>query len=431
MPSRSTLVSEIQQLLTGERADPRAAQFVFLIPVAVELLLHLVADGPRQLLPLRLPHRAGPHARPVAIGKGWLSSRWTIWLPVLDMVALGVFRLSEGTAIGDRRRLPGDLARPAVRAQGRGDHHGHDAERLRRCPPSSCSGSPWIASRAITQVTLMAVICSGAVAMTAELWKAQVEQTRNSASRLERAMADVIEHRRLTRTIVNGVDVGLVAIDAKGAYDSMNPRHEDFMALAYPDGHGGRAGQIGFVYAADGSDPAQPRGHADLPGGPRRGLPRLPDLGRRGPGGATCPRRLLDAVLPHQRRLRWSRAGLPRHHRAGARRAHQGRVRRIGQPRAAHAVDLDHRLRRHHPRRHRGPSRRGARLPRSPSSATPGGCTGWSTTCSPPRCSRSPRSSTSSASRCRELLDRSAREAAKAASAAGLTFEIDVSGRAD
>ena len=41
MPSRSTLVSEIQQLLTGERADPRAAQLVFLIPVLVELLLHL------------------------------------------------------------------------------------------------------------------------------------------------------------------------------------------------------------------------------------------------------------------------------------------------------------------------------------------------------------------------------------------------------
>ena len=54
--------------------------------------------------------------------------------------------------------------------------------------------------------------------MTAELWKAQVEQTRQSTARLERAMADVIEQRRLTRTIVNGVDVGLVAIDAHGAY---------------------------------------------------------------------------------------------------------------------------------------------------------------------------------------------------------------------
>ena len=86
----------------------------------------------------------------------------------------------------------------------------------------------------VTQMTLMAVICSGAVAMTAEMWKAQVEQTRNSASRLELAMADAIEQRRLTRTIVNGVDVGLVALDATGAYDSMNPRHQEFLSWPTP-----------------------------------------------------------------------------------------------------------------------------------------------------------------------------------------------------
>lgn len=45
MSSRSTLVSEIQQLLTGEHADPRAAQGVFLVPVAVELLLRLFAPA--------------------------------------------------------------------------------------------------------------------------------------------------------------------------------------------------------------------------------------------------------------------------------------------------------------------------------------------------------------------------------------------------
>jgi two-component system phosphate regulon sensor histidine kinase PhoR len=104
----------------------------------------------------------------------------------------------------------------------------------------------------VTQLTLMAVICATAVATTATLWKTQVEQTRAGASRLERAVSDAIEQRRLTRTIVNGVDIGLVALDAHGVYDSMNPRHQDFMALAYPGGHDGVAGQSGFVYAADG-----------------------------------------------------------------------------------------------------------------------------------------------------------------------------------
>ena len=39
---RSTLVSEIRQLLVGEHADPRVAQGVFLVPVAEELMLQLL-----------------------------------------------------------------------------------------------------------------------------------------------------------------------------------------------------------------------------------------------------------------------------------------------------------------------------------------------------------------------------------------------------
>ena len=169
----------------------------------------------------------------------------------------------------------------------------------------------------VSQMTLMAVICSAAVAFVADLWKAQYEQARNSTARLELAMADVIEQRRLTRTIVNGVDVGLVALDAEGAYDSTNPRHEEFMALAYPDGHRGMAGQEGFVYAADGVTLLDQRGHAHHDGGAGRGVPRLPDLGRRGARRATGAGGLVVAVLPQQRRVRRRRARLPRHHRAG------------------------------------------------------------------------------------------------------------------
>ena len=252
MPSRSTLVSEIQQLLTGERADPRAAQFVFLIPVAVEVLLHLGSPtGLDNYFLVGSLIALVPTLASVAIGKGWLSSRWTIWLPVLDMVALGTFRMSEGSAIGIA------VAFPAIWL---GLQFGRKGVAITIVivlgafvlPTMLMYGFTLESLSRVTQVTLMAVICSGAVAMTAEMWKAQVEQTRNSASRLELAMADAIEQRRLTKTIVNGVDVGLVAIDATGAYDSMNPRHEDFMRLAYPEGHGGRAGQVGYVYDADG-----------------------------------------------------------------------------------------------------------------------------------------------------------------------------------
>ena len=66
-----------------------------------------------------------------------------------------------------------------------------------------------------------------------------------------------------------------------------------------------------------------------------------------------------------------------------------------------------------------------ARLPRHASSATPAGCTGWSTTSSPPPCSRSRRCSTCERVSVTQLLERSALEARKAAQAAGLDLELD------
>jgi two-component system phosphate regulon sensor histidine kinase PhoR len=252
MSSRSTLVSEIQQLLTGERADPRAAQALFLIPVLAEIVLRILA-----------PHdfdawffygtalMAVPTLGSVAIGKGLLSARWTIWIPILDVLVLGLYCLSDDTAIGIA------VCFPAIWL---GLQFGRRGVTLTTASVLASSVVPTFALQGFsteavsrtTQGTLMAVICAGAVAATAELWRAQVVQTRNSADRLERALADLIEQRRLTRTIVNSVDIGLVAIDPRGAYDQMNPRQHDFMQLAYPHGHHGMAGQTGFVYEADG-----------------------------------------------------------------------------------------------------------------------------------------------------------------------------------
>jgi two-component system phosphate regulon sensor histidine kinase PhoR len=253
MATRSTLVSEIQQLLTGERADPRAAQAVFLIPVIAELLLRVVAPvGLDSYFLYGSVVAAVPSIASIAIGKGLVNHRWTIWLPILDMVALAVYRLSDGTAVGIAVAFPAIWLGLQFGRRGVAVTAGTVLLAF-VVPTLVVFGFSTDAFSRITQVTLMAVICAVAVAMTAELWKAQVEKTRNSATRLELAMADVIEQRRLTRTIINGVDVGLVAIDAKGVYDSMNPRHQDFMDLAYPGGHGGMAGQRGHVFGEDGT----------------------------------------------------------------------------------------------------------------------------------------------------------------------------------
>jgi len=59
-------------------------------------------------------------------------------------------------------------------------------------------------------------------------------------------------HRLFNTAILDTVDVGLVLLDHTGAYRSHNRRHDDFMRLAYPDGHAGQAGQQGLVHGPDG-----------------------------------------------------------------------------------------------------------------------------------------------------------------------------------
>ncbi len=256
MASRSALVSEVQQLLTGERADPRAAQGLFLLPVAMELVIRtLVESGFDVYFLVGSLIVAVPTLGAVAIGTGVLGHRWTVALPVLDILALGSFRLSEPTAVGVAVVFPAIWLGLQFGRRGVWITTGMmlavfvlPTLLLQRLPVLE-------AISRISQMTLMAVICSAAVALTASLWQAQFHDARRSTARLELAMADLIEQRRLTRTIVNGVDVGLAALDAAGAYDSTNPRHEEFLALAHPDGATGTDVGTGFVYAADGVTP--------------------------------------------------------------------------------------------------------------------------------------------------------------------------------
>ncbi len=263
MPSRSPLVSEIRQLLTGERADPRAAQAVFLLPVLAELLLRLVVgtgfDGYFVAASLVV---AVATAGALLVGAGRVSHRWTILLPVLDIAALGVYRLSEPTAIAVAVVFPAIWLGLQFGARG----VLVTSAAVAVCfvvPTTSLLGLTLLdAVSRVTQMTLMAVICSAAVALVATLWRQEFEAARETAARLEVSMTDAVEQRRLIRTIVDHVDVGLVALDAHGVYDSTNPRHEQFLALAYPEGHGGVAGQAGHVFAADGVTPLE---HDEMP----------------------------------------------------------------------------------------------------------------------------------------------------------------------
>ncbi|MDO9457323.1 cell wall metabolism sensor histidine kinase WalK [Nocardioides sp.] len=69
---------------------------------------------------------------------------------------------------------------------------------------------------------------------------------------LARVVKDIERERLMGDALLESVDVGLVLIDGAGAYERMNRRHHDFLALAYPEGHRDQAGQVGLVYSADG-----------------------------------------------------------------------------------------------------------------------------------------------------------------------------------
>lgn len=66
------------------------------------------------------------------------------------------------------------------------------------------------------------------------------------------AVARAESERQVSTTILDTVDVGLLLLDAQGRYLRANKRHQDFIDLAFPDGHGGRAGQLGAIQHPDG-----------------------------------------------------------------------------------------------------------------------------------------------------------------------------------
>jgi signal transduction histidine kinase len=94
-------------------------------------------------------------------------------------------------------------------------------------------------------------MCAVTVAGTTQVWERQNHELEEQGHRLEQALADALANRALNEAIVTTVDVGLVALDRDGVYKVVNPRHHEFLDLTFPAGHNGRAGQLGYSYAAN------------------------------------------------------------------------------------------------------------------------------------------------------------------------------------
>ncbi|MDX6325622.1 MAG: hypothetical protein QOK15_1976 [Nocardioidaceae bacterium] len=253
----------VRQVVAAVR-KPLIRQVLLLVPLAAELLLRF-ALGHLSWTPYAV---WGLVLLLVATATAVVDARWAlpravgIAVLVLDLAGLGLMRLvPEGNGLGllvvlVAMWLGADL-------QLRGVVITMAVTLLLVSVPSVLyfGAGPASASRALL-ITVVGGMCSLTVAGATQVWARQNRELEAQGRRLEEALAEVIASRALTEAIVTTVDVGLVAIDAEGQITFTNPRHAEFLRLAFPDGHHGEAGQEGAVYAADRMTRLR---HGDLP----------------------------------------------------------------------------------------------------------------------------------------------------------------------
>jgi signal transduction histidine kinase len=253
-------------LRATDGADPRLTQGAFLVPVAA--LFGLIA--------LVTPERLGRPEVVLAAGLVLAASAlaflrgpagragWPVLLavPALDLAAVGLLRLLPSAgAVAALVVFPSILLGLALGRLGVALAALGSVVAL-TIPGFGLYGfglEGWTRGVVLPIIAGMAAMSTSA---TAGAWARQREQLQRQGADLERLLREMTQHRKLTDAIVNTVDVGLLAIGRDGAYNSMNPRHAEFMRIGYPAGHSGQAGAIGYAYTADQSAMLEPE---DMP----------------------------------------------------------------------------------------------------------------------------------------------------------------------
>lgn len=250
MRSRSALLRGIEQLLGRERADPRVAQYLFLLPVLVDLG-YVGLHASRTLDSLYVAGLAvvlGATVLATAVGRRWVDERLCFLVPVLDIVALGLLRQSSESAAS------GTIVFPAI-------WMGLQFGRRGVVGATTVAVGAFVVPMLVREESdaalidasehlLIALLCALVVAVTAELWQSKVAEAAEAQRMLERAVGDSADQRRFNEAILSSVDVGLVALGADGEVHSANPRHQRFVELVSQAG--GRLDQEGRTFGPDG-----------------------------------------------------------------------------------------------------------------------------------------------------------------------------------
>ena len=179
-----------------------------------------------------------------------------IAIPVLDLSGVLVFHLVPGGAI-----VGALVAVPALWLGGTYRWRGvlivatTGAVALTAGSLSSSSVATDSTLARTATIVVMAVVAAGAMASSVGVWLKQVARLESQAAELATALSDVRQQRAYVDAIVRTVEVGLAFLTPDGHYASLNPRQQELLALAFPDGHAGWAGELGEIYAADNATP--------------------------------------------------------------------------------------------------------------------------------------------------------------------------------
>jgi signal transduction histidine kinase len=231
-----------------EPGDPRLLQLGFSLLFLLDMGLRLAGD---------VELRTGPAIGLVLVPVAWVVTMAVPWsrLPDWCRVALLVFDIG---LIGLSRLDPlgGSALLVVIPALWLGYVYGVRGAVITGVSTVLLVMVPGLVYIGATGINVSRSVTTTVIAVTVSLAIANVVQR-------VRGGQEVIElQRRVGEAILDTVDVGLVLLDGDGRYLTMNRRHHDFMRLAFPFGHAGRAGQLGDVFHEDGETVVQ---HEDMP----------------------------------------------------------------------------------------------------------------------------------------------------------------------
>lgn len=252
------VASAPRRLVAAEELEAEVVQAAFALVFLLEIGLRSIGGSPPAL-------GSWPMVGALVVALACVAALLVSWerapvwalglLPVLDIVALGFSRLHDaGGATGLLAMVP---ALWLGRLYGvRGALTAFASAGLFLAVPGltylGASGANLARSVLIPIVAFWVAI---AVSSALERVRASRDAAETGRRELEQALATIEEERRFSDAILDTVDVGLVLLDPDGTYRATNRRHHMFMRLAYPEGHAGRAGQVGLVFGEDGVTP--------------------------------------------------------------------------------------------------------------------------------------------------------------------------------